>query len=1191
VERAIARAEARLGDPDERAEAATEIGWLHWLHRGDTDLARGYFAGAVEAGVSVETQLGAAETSAWGPWADEAVPLFAGLLEHPAEPIRRLALSRLRALSDRSPLAAPAGLEAAERLLPVAMGAFALDLEEALDAWSRQVRGASVVRHGLAPMWRVWGPLDGPLVSRFEEDLQTSLGPDVAVREVPSADAAVHVHPREGGLFVLEADVDAGQGGSFVWRLDTEAMARVLVDGQEVMARRTRLGYPARRLDALVALEPGLHRVTVVVATDRANERVAVAAAPLWAPASQASEEAQAALPPLLRRWALAWLALDAQDPERARAELAAVEAEAPRWPALAWAKGQLARFDPALPPEQREDAARLAWRDAVNTDPLSILPAVALADQAAGTGAHETAMGEVDRALAALEEIGARSRLLAVARARLLADAGLYSDALALLEGVIAEHPGCCPALSALAGIAWTRDPVRDGLAQSAGGLAGCPALEHFAIRDATRRGDVDTALRLLAEERATHPDDEGLFRAEVRARVIAGDTSGAVSLLDARAARFPGVEDYAVEAADVLAGAGRREQAFERFDRVAADGGASAESRRRLALLGLGALWERFAVDGRALAEASFDQTGPNGASAVYLLDDLVTVLLPGGASAWRTHYVIQVASEAAVAEVGEVAVAPEAEVLFVRSFKADGRIKEPEDIAEKDTLSLTGLEVGDVVEIATIRFDDGPPRLRGRRLADSFYFQSFQAPVRRSRWVLVAPDTLPVETWVDDTVPPAIEAAEISDVSPGYRARIWQPVDQPAARIEPLELTPSARIPRVVAATASWEDLQRDLHDRVTSLTRVPPDLDRAILAATASASGERERAEAVFRLVRRAVAEEVGESFEVPAEHIWARGRGDRTILLRAALARAGLPARVVLIEPAASHDPELAQAPTLGRYTAPVCVAGEGPAEVWLDLGAGDSEFDYLRPTLQGRPTFDIERPLTPFGVSPAYPLERERHTVNVDVVLAPDDKLRGRVTEALQGQLALDYRAWFVAASDAERQDAIESLLQASFPGATVGELTLEGLSLPDDELRLRYDFEAPARATKGELAIGLLPDNLGRNWAVTGARTTPLLIDAHTDLDATFRISVQGAARLDEGPAPVDIDTRTLRYSRHATRSPDGRTVEIHKRWTLPLQILPPEAYPRFQELAAQVDAADRVRLRVLPLPVASAR
>src|SRR5438270_726495 len=153
----------------------------------------------------------------------------------------------------------------------------------------------------------------------------------------------------------------------------------------------------------------------------------------------------------------------------------------------------------------------------------------------------------------------------------------------------------------------------------------------------------------------------------------------------------------------------------------------------------------------DGATLAKGS--KEAPPGASAVRLLDSGAVQMFVDGGGVERVHTVARVFDKKGIAKFGEAQVPSDAQVVHLRTLKADGRVLEPESIPEKEGISLPGLEPGDAVEIDYLRgISPRGPDMPGYSLG-AFYFRDDETPMGESTYEVRAP------------APPEIDAHNLS------------------------------------------------------------------------------------------------------------------------------------------------------------------------------------------------------------------------------------------------------------------------------------------------------------------------------------------------------------------------------------------------------------------------------------------
>jgi hypothetical protein len=759
----------------------------------------------------------------------------------------------------------------------------------------------------------------------------------------------------------------------------------------------------------------------------------------------------------------------------------------------------------------------------------------------------------------------------------------------------VLRRHPGSCLAKAALLELVWERPRAAAALLEVPPGSHACERTAELPLRAALRRGDGEAAVELAQETLQRSPDDEIAFQSLVKALLVAERPARARALLRERSARYPRESSYVFKEAEAAALAGDTAAAREGWRQLVTASGGDAELRHRLALLGFGELWSRFAVDGRTLARDFRTLPGESDAAAIWLLDDAITVYYPDGGSAQRTHVVVKLLTEGAASEAGEVSLPAGAEVLHVRTIKASGELLEPEDIIEKDTLSLPNLEVGDFIEVVLVRFEDADARFAPGHPGDSFFFRSFDGPVRRARFLAIAPTGLDIVT---ETMGDGVRTLTPVEL-PGFRVLGWEATHQPQAVREPLALDPQASLPHVRTAIAtSWEDVRAAWGEQVERRVQGGRALDRFVVDAGADEGDLDERARALFAAAQREVVLDDSGGFLLdPASHVLARGRGERVMLLRAALETAGVPARILLVNPIDRSTPHEPAVPDLRRYSYPVISAETGSGEVWLDPSQDLAPYDYLAPTLQERPALDIEREGALTRTTPRWPMDRERHLQRHDLVLGDDGALTGRSVERVDGIAAVAYRSYLLSAEEDRQRELMQAVVGSAFPGALVSNLELRHLRDPSRPLELHYDVRVPAGAPEQrgaeEVIFAVAPEGLSRRFVAIGQRTTPFLLNGHYEVDAEVRVTLPSGVSVSRMPDASRIENELTTYELTFEQGKDdGRvTVTARKRWRMPMRIVRPEDYDLFKATTSRIDRADRVRLELTQLKLGLAR
>ena len=135
------------------------------------------------------------------------------------------------------------------------------------------------------------------------------------------------------------------------------------------------------------------------------------------------------------------------------------------------------------------------------------------------------------------------------------------------------------------------------------------------------------------------------------------------------------------------------------------------------------------------RKSAQRSF-----SGGDAVILLSDKVVRIRRDGPVSVYVHRITRPLNKEGISRYGEVTLPRGADLLELRTIKANGEIIEPELAQQKPTISMPALEPGDAIEEEYVmhypELDQMPEN------AGAHTFGSFAAPILHARLVLAQP-----------------------------------------------------------------------------------------------------------------------------------------------------------------------------------------------------------------------------------------------------------------------------------------------------------------------------------------------------------------------------------------------------------------------------------------------------------------
>ena len=368
-------------------------------------------------------------------------------------------------------------------------------------------------------------------------------------------------------------------------------------------------------------------------------------------------------------------------------------------------------------------------------------------------------------------------------------------------------------------------------------------PSWLHSQIADAhTALGKFTIAHEELAELTRLAPLDTRSIIRLADSEVALGKTAQAAATLQAALHRFPGRTDL----------------------------------RRAARLLGLVLPLDDFRVDGAKVVSDFLASGKTYQAPAVVVLDRAVERVFPDGTRLMLTHTITRVLSKDAVENVGEVRVPGGAEILALRTRKADGTIREAEEIAGKSSISAPNLGVGDFVESETLEVKEPREAFAPGFVGERFYFQSFDAPLHRSEYVFIAPASVRLDLDRRADAPQASDTKGKDDT----RVLTFLAQEQPQifperSAVSAVEWIPSVR----VSSGVTLELWSRFVADRFARVTRGSPDIRRVAAQIARQAGANRGGlAELVVAWVREHIEPE--NDFTEPATASLAHGRGNR-----------------------------------------------------------------------------------------------------------------------------------------------------------------------------------------------------------------------------------------------------------------------------------------------------------------------
>ncbi len=1006
--------------------------------------------------------------------------------------------------------------------------------------------------------------------------------------------------PPMGDVYLFATDVEVPESGRYVLRTITSMDHVAVLDGTQVLSRLT-WQRPASSLSArAVKLSAGTHRLIIraaredqaghlQVALQRLDGRPAkltfkpaTGGAPDWSGVT-VLDDVDGVFPTAQRvHAALADEGSDAlarvlaardgmgRDREGARRLLAALA------PALPGAlvhllRAELDLSDRLLAPKVARGRATRDLEAALAKDKdlvaaKLVTTTLALEDSRSVEALELVRQARASHAPASAAVLSLQSRIeLAL---------GLEAQAVITAKEADAAWPGHCEALMLQYDVARRRDAVAD-----ADGLLlktkHCPNAAWRLAEHERTRGRMQAVADLWKKQLAR---DEGQTQVatSLASALVALDQAGeAVAVLQRVSKVWPRNAQLQKQLGDVLEQAGKPDEALAAREKALELDGADLQLRRAVERAKTGKeLLDANAISTEAALKAYEAAPGSEDANAAFLLDAAAIEAFADGTQVDRIHIIQKALDQAGVQEVAEVQLPPGAVVLKLRTLKTDGTTLEPENIEGKDTVSLPGVQVGDLVEYEYLLAH--PTRGPGQPgfTASSFYFQVARQPNNWTTYTVIAPkgSGMTVDSHnVDDVA--KVKTDGEREVFFHEEKRVPPYIPEPMGPPSGNEWLPFVS---VGAGQRGSEGVMRAYADAFVDRGVVTHEVEVFAKASAGQATGL-DAVKAVYSAVMKKLSgRDAGLGMSAAASV--GQDRGSRTWLMVSSLVALGFDARLVAVRGFTSDPaPYLFPNESLFPYVCIRVLLPDGQA-VWLDPLVRFAPFGELPEFALGeREAFLLPMPGRPLEkvTTPRYS-ERPSKVVTLTASLDEDGVLKGRGDETYQGFEAAQLAEALEQLSFDQRKQALEQALSRMFGGADLESVDVDIRREEVVEVKVKYQFTASRfgrRDGPSTLVMGPLtfPWNLGRRYLVLGQRVTPLFIESSESTKAVVTLTVPEGWKLKDAVAGAKTECPWGRFTRKESQS--GRTVTIEEDSRLVQSRVPVKEYERFGQFAGEAD------------------
>jgi tetratricopeptide (TPR) repeat protein len=573
-----------------------------------------------------------------------------------------------------------------------------------------------------------------------------------------------------------------------------------------------------------------------------------------------------------------------------------------------------------------------------------------------------------------------------------------------------------------------------------------------------------------------------------------------------------------------------------------------------------------------------------GPELAPSSLILDQDFTKVEPDGSSIERYHGIVRVNNKSGVDREGEQTL-PGQVILSIRTVKPDGTVLEPEAVPEKRTVSMQGLEPGDLIEYEYLTFTP-PNRIRKDSYISNqvYLFQDIEKPFHRTQWYFEYPASMDMRFYEQNLPHPAkmlkLEHNLVKD---------WEFRAMPRLAPEPNTPYKTLFLPMAQAVGGvTWKDLGLFMKNQLVGQFEETPELRRIYDKLLKGAGNRIELLNKIIQFVETEINGEGGQSWQDPTQTVLTR-RGNRLQVAATLMKMAGIHYQVLLAEPV-PNEVDRDNLPQLGQYGIPVLRVspGEGTPERYYTLSDPYREPGLLPWFLAGAKAMNMDsndpwRLVTlPVDLVPwmkASQSEVRTLNTNGDLLIKHTQVLDPDASASLRRSLAkINKDRW---------KQVFQVALSHQYGNADLEKFSLQNLENMSKPVQWSYTVMIHGFATNvgGRIMVDepLPPLELGQALASLQSRKLPLSTGSPLYVNEKYTLILPPGWKADYTPPELDLKSSFGRY-RLKTVMENGKIV-FERHLSLPFQVVWPDRYAAFSRFLNQIDEAESGQLVLSPV------
>lgn len=536
-----------------------------------------------------------------------------------------------------------------------------------------------------------------------------------------------------------------------------------------------------------------------------------------------------------------------------------------------------------------------------------------------------------------------------------------------------------------------------------------------------------------------------------------------------------------------------GHRERAMDRLREYLLIEPSDAIFRQRLSHLDGATAFESFRWNTPQVIADAKNKPISKGADSELLLDQLMVRLFPDGSQMRYTHLITRVLTKDGVDQESELNLPKNLEILELRTIKADGSIFYPENIANKSSISLSGIGVGDFIDEEHIEYL--PPAFYDPDGLDAnmtFIFQGVDRIYHHSELVLIYPEDLEPEPVLLSRNMPVEPVVEVKN---GLRTVRWLTEEMPPLEVEP-NMPPLGYLQPTTSFYYNTE--WKEIRDFYYNAVRLRMGLSDRLKDRIREWRDGQEDSEALARKIYRVITDRVEPDgqFYRNVNLTWETRAGNPTLLLAAVYQELGMDADIVLVRPEQVRQYTFPS--PMPNFSYALLRLKSGATTYWLDPNQRGLVFGYVPFPYRGSEGLVLDPAKPPNARVPSFEDREERVESEYTLYFRENGEVEGLGTERFHGFFGAQLKQKYKTLNRPETKQRVEAGINQTFPGAEVSTVEIPE-DLPPGEFQLDNVFSHPGLADfsqdRATMPLLLPATPLFERYGGLAKRTTPIHI------------------------------------------------------------------------------------------------